>query len=262
MKVIRGRTWPWIVLLIAFMIFYLTPGFTLVLASLVPKVHFTLPIESLSLKWYRVMLESRPICESFWTTIKVALIVATIGTPIGLCSALAYTRYSFRGKSVFKILVFLPLFFNELTLALAMLLTYSYLGIVVSWVTMIFAELVYILPFIVLLISVRLLSYDINLEYAARDLGATPFQVFRKITLPLTSSAIAGAWAFAFLLSWNDYYIATYTGGSDQTVPVLIAGLMQRGFNPSIIALSSTIFLISFSGLLALAIFIYKKFRE
>jgi spermidine/putrescine transport system permease protein len=98
------------------------------------------------------------------------------------------------------------------------------------------------LPFVVLTMNARLESFDFATLEAARDLGASPFQTFRDITFPQIRSAVLGSALLAAALSLDEFVVTWFNIGNEQSIPVLVWGLMRRGVDPSINALASLLF--------------------
>ena len=115
-----------------------------------------------------------------------------------------------------------------------MLLWFNAIGINLSWYTAVFAHLVWITPVVTLVIAIQVYGFDPTLEEAAKDLGATPFQIFRDITLPLLWPGIWSGMLFAFLLSWGNFPLSLYTTGVDNTVPKWLYSKMVAGYTPMV----------------------------
>ena len=99
------------------------------------------------------------------------------------------------------------------------------------------------LPFVILTMNARLETFDFTTLEAARDLGASPFRTFLDITFPLIRPSIIGAALLAAALSLDEFVVTWFNIGSQQTLPVLVWGLMRRGVDPSINAVASVLLL-------------------
>jgi ABC-type spermidine/putrescine transport system permease subunit II len=97
------------------------------------------------------------------------------------------------------------------------------------------------LPFVILTMNARLETFDFSTLEAARDLGASPLQTFRDITLPIIRTAVIGAGLLAIALSLDEFVVTWFNIGNEMTIPVLIWGLLRRGIDPSINALASVV---------------------
>jgi spermidine/putrescine transport system permease protein len=109
---------------------------------------------------------------------------------VGTAGALAFARYDWRGRRLYQRFLLLPVFFPQPVLGLALLLTLTAAGITPTWKTAAFAHLVWVVPIVTLIISIRLYDYDPRQEEAAVDLGASRWQVFRYITWPVIAPGV------------------------------------------------------------------------
>jgi spermidine/putrescine transport system permease protein len=121
------------------------------------------------------------------------------------------------------------------------------------------AHLVWIVPVVVLVISIQVYGFDPALEEAALDLGASRLQVLREVTLPILWPGIWSGALFAFLLSWGNFPLSLYTSGADSTVPEWLYAKMVAGYTPmvptlgTISTLGAATALLVGGGLLALS---------
>ena len=157
--------------------------------------------------------------QLFRTSLAIALCVTVIAVVIALFGARPLPAMKWKGRSIYQKLVLLPIFFSADRARLALLLYFNALGFTMSWQTAVFAHLVEIIPVCTLVISIQVYSFDPALEEAAFDLGATRWQVFREVTLPVLFPGIFSGALFAFLLSWGNFPLSLYTTGADTTLP-------------------------------------------
>jgi spermidine/putrescine transport system permease protein len=119
--------------------------------------------------------------------------------------------------------------------------------------TVIAAHTMFCIAYVVIVVSARLRTMDASLEEAALDLGATEWQTFRKITLPLLMPAVAAAGLLAFTISFDDYVITSMVAGVDsETLPMVIYALARRGSNPVVNAIS-TLIVVGLGALIAIS---------
>ena len=172
------------------------------------------------------------------TSFRIAFVVVIVSVLLATIGALAFARYDWRGRGLFRRLLLLPLFFPQPVLGLALLLYFTALGITPSWRTAAFAHLVWIVPIVTLVISIRLYDYDVIQEDAAFDLGATRLQVFREITLPALAPGIVSGGLFAFLLSWSNLPLSVFTSGADTTLPEWLFSRTATNYSPLVPAVA------------------------
>ncbi|MGH1480635.1 MAG: ABC transporter permease [Geminicoccales bacterium] len=210
------------------------PMLMVALASISRSRFFIFPIKRTSFKWYEETWSSLQIQDSFFTSLTVAACVAVISVILAFFGALAYARYEWKGRSIYQQVLLIPVFFPQAVLGLALQLWFNSLGIQMSWQATVFAQLVWIVPIVTLIIAIQAYGYDPAIEEAAFDLGASRWQIFRDITLPLLGPGIFAGFLFAILLSWGNFPLAYFTSGADVTVPEWLYGKMIGGYTPMV----------------------------
>jgi spermidine/putrescine transport system permease protein len=166
-------------------------------------------------------------------------------------AALATTRTRpWRGMTASYMVVNLPLMVPEIVTAIATLiffaLIYATLGLSLGIGNLMIAHAVFCVPFAYLPIRARLEDMDRTLEQAAADLYATPWQTFRRVTLPLMMPGITAGATLAFVVSFDDFTITLMLAGPGQTtLPIYIWTSLRRGISPEINAMSSILLVIS-----------------
>jgi len=227
----RALIWTWT---LAVLVFLYLPALCILLASLTASRYFLFPIQKWGFDWWRKTFESLEIRQLFANSITIAFCVMVIAVVIAFFGALAFARYNWKGRTVFQKIVLLPIFFPQSVLGLALLLWFNAVGIQTSWMTAIFAHLVWIIPVVTLVISIQVYSFDPALEEAAFDLGASRWQVFREVTLPVLLPGIVSGAFFAFLLSWGNFPLSLFTTGADATIPKYLYAKMVAGYTPGV----------------------------
>lgn len=215
-------------------VFLYLPMAAIALASFSQQRYFRFPIARWTTEWYTKTLESLSVRDLLWTSLSVALLVTVFSVVLAFFGALAFARYEWKGRKLYQRLVLLPIFFPQAVLGLALLLWFSAIGVTTSWHTAVFAHMVWIVPIVVLIMSIQVYSFDPALEEAAFDLGASRWQVLREITLPILSPGIISGGIFAFLLSWGNFPLSLFSTGADQTVPEWLYAKMVSGYTPQV----------------------------
>lgn len=232
----RSLLLAWTVAIVVFM--YL-PMASVFLASINKARYFRFPIEEFGFNWYRDTLEASVTTTIHLTSLYVALFVAVIATVLGFLGALAFARFDWKGRSVYQKIILLPIFFPQAVLGLALLLWFTFIGIIPTWHTAVFAHLVWIVPIVTLVISIQVYGFDASMEEAAYDLGATRWQVLREVTFPALAPGLFSGALFAFLLSWGDFPLSAFTTGADSTVPEWLYSKMTVAYTPMIPVIGS-----------------------
>ena len=229
----------WVVALIAvwtgaIVLFLYIPIFSIGLSSFGNSRYFRVPVKKWSTKWYQETFEANLTADLHITSFYVAGCVAVIAIVLGFFGALAFARYDWKGRLFYQRLIMIPIFFPQAVLGLALLLWYTYVGVLPTWEAAVFAHLVWIAPIVTLVISIQIYGFDVSQEEAAFDLGANRFQVFREVTLPVLAPGLFSGGLFAFLLSWGNFPLSTYTTGADSTVTEWLYTKMGGGYTPMI----------------------------
>lgn len=219
---------------IAVILFVYIPTICITLASFTASRYFQFPITKWGLSWWEKTFSSIEIRQLLSTSITIALCVTVIAVVLAFFGALAFARYDWRGRTIYQKLILLPIFFPQSVLGLALLLWFNTLGLPLSWMTAVFAHLVWIVPVVTLVISIQVYSFDPALEEAAYDLGASRWQVLKEVTLPVLFPGLFSGALFAFLLSWGNFPLSLFTTGADTTVPEYLYAKMVAGYTPGV----------------------------
>lgn len=201
------------------------------------------PLQGFTTGWYADVLSDARITGGLGTTFAIAIPTAIIATVLGGLAALALARYSFRGKWVFAVLLLIPFLIPRIIFAVAQLLALSEFGIERSIATIVGAQVLIILPFTALIITSVLIRLDGRLEEAAADLGASPWQIFRRVQLPLMRNGLIAALFIAMVLSAGEYVVTAFLSGRIQPLAVMIASDFRFSLSPSLNALASLVVL-------------------
>lgn len=196
-----------------------------------------------STKWYGELLRNEAFLDAAFVTLRVALVSATLATVLGTMAAFALVRGGrFFGRTLFSGMIYAPLVMPEVITGLSLLLLFIAIGLDRGVVTIILAHITFAMCFVSVVVSARIATFDKSVEEAALDLGATPFEAFRLVTLPLIAPAVISGWLLAFTLSLDDLVIASFVAGpSSTTLPIKVFSSVRLGVSPEINALSSII---------------------
>ena len=196
-----------------------------------------------STKWYGELLQNEALLDAAWVTLKVGLISSTIATVLGTMAAFVLVRAGrFRGRTLFSGMIYAPLVMPEVITGLSLLLLFIAIGLERGVGTIVLAHATFSMCYVSVVVSSRMATFDESLEEAALDLGCTPLDAFKSVTLPIIAPAVASGWLLAFTLSLDDLVIASFTAGpSSTTLPIKIYSSIRLGVSPEINALSTII---------------------
>ena len=190
------------------------------------------------------------IGDALAKSLEIAAISTLIATALGTVTALALVRYEFSGRAPINFFIFIPLATPEVVLGAALLSFFLNLAVAPGLGTIVIAHIMFNLSFVIVTVRSRLIGFDRSLEEAAQDLGATPFQTFRLVTLPLIMPGVISAALLAFALSIDDFVITDFNNGSTITFPVFIWGAARVAIQPQIYVIASMIFLFTLAMML------------
>jgi len=199
------------------------------------------PLRGFTLDWYNLILHDQRIFKGLLTTMAIAFPVTLITTVLGSMAAIVLTRHQFRLKTLFLGLLILPFFVPKLIFAIAQVTFLSDVGISKGLGTVWISQALIILPFVTVIIASVMVRMDKALEEAAGDLGATPWQTFRMVTLPLMKNGIMAGAFISFVLSNAEYTVSFFTSGRAQPLSVLVASDFRFHLSPSLNALAMLI---------------------
>lgn len=209
-----------------------------------------------STAWYGALLRDPQAMAALRNSLVLALTSAGLATLVGTGLGFGLQRFRFRGQKLLNWILYIPVCIPDIVMAVSLLLFFALVRQWSGWFqlgmpAMILAHVTFQIPFVAIVVRSRLVGLDPLLEEAALDLGATPWQRFRHVTLPLLLPGIVAAALLAFTLSLDDFVISFFTGGpGSTTLPVLIYSSVKRGVTPEINALSTLVILASVAATL------------
>ncbi|WP_170362381.1 ABC transporter permease [Ruegeria arenilitoris] len=194
-----------------------------------------------STKWYGEVIQNEAFLDAAWVTVRVAVFSSTLATILGTAAAYVLVRGGrFLGRTLFSGMIYAPLVMPEVITGLSLLLLFIGIGLDRGILTIVLAHTTFSMCFVSVVVSSRLVTFDKSLEEAALDLGCSPAQAFRLVTLPIIAPAVISGWLLAFTLSLDDLVIASFTSGpSATTLPIKIFSAVRLGVSPEINALST-----------------------
>jgi len=200
--------------------------------------------EGFSLTWYQRLFHEPTIWNALTNSLIVAVYSSVLATILGLTSALSLHKYRSYLQKIHLGIILAPLVMPEILMGISLLFLFLAISVKLSLFTVFLAHTTFCISYITLLIKTRLESLENSIVEAARDLGASSWQVFWKITLPFLTPTLVAGWLLAFTLSLDDFVITFFVvGPGATTLPVYIYSMMKFGAPPLINALSTLILL-------------------
>ena len=244
----------WRLILALFLVFMLGPIVLVVVFSFGSNALIGFPMGALTFDWYLKLVGDTGFHAAFWTSLIVALSTAILSTLTGTLAAFGLMRVAPSvGRAILAALS-LPVLLPPLVVAIAIVVLFVRgVGIGLGVPVVILGHILVTQPFVILIVAARLSRFDESTVEAARDLGATRWQAFRRVTIPLIATALVGAALVSAAISLDDFIIASFTIGGGNTISTFVWGKMRTTLDPSINAIA-TILLLLTVGLSAIAL--------
>ncbi len=190
------------------------------------------------------------LTDALLVSLRLAALATLIATALGTLMALALVRYEFSGRRAANFLIVIPIATPEVVIGSALLSFFLVLGApALGFQTLLIAHVMFCISFVVIVVRSRLIGFDRSLEEAAQDLGASPLETFRLVTLPLIAPGILGGAMLAFALSIDDFVISNFNSGTEVTFPLYIFGAAQRGIPPEVNVVAIILFVVTVAAM-------------
>lgn len=224
------------------------------------------PLTSYSLKWYAEFFGSFRWTSGLINSLEIAFGTMVLSTTFGVLAAWAFVRFSFPFKNALYAILLIPLFMPGVVLGLGMagmFGTMSFAGVTLygsKWL-IILAHSLWAMPIVIMLMESNFRNVDFSIIEASGDLGGRPIRTFFEIVLPMVSSGVVFACAFAFLLSLNEFYMSLLLSDrSSQTLPVLM-WLSLRSASSPILSVAAVVLEVAVFAAMAVVLLWY-RFRQ
>jgi putative spermidine/putrescine transport system permease protein len=237
-------------------LFLLAPILTITIAALTAGSYVSFPPKGITLRWYTGIVHQSDFVTSLKLSLLVAAIAATIGTAVGLATAIALVRHPSRLNRLVWLVVLSPIMLPSIVLGLAFLEFYGRLGYGNSSWALVMSHVVLVTPFAASLIFIGIQTLDPVYERAARSLGAGPWTTLFRVMVPLITWSLVAGWAIAFMISFGDTAVSLFLATPTlTTLPVRIySSLEWSPLDPSLTAIASGLVIITFVILAAASV--------
>ena len=221
--------------------------------------------QGFSWRWFVAASENLQVQEATVRSLVIATLASAIATTVATMAALATTRTRpFRGLLAIYAVINQPLMVPEIVTAVALLIVFAMIKVATGYTGLAYlvaAHAAFCVPFAYLPIRARLEGMDLSYETAAADLYATPWQTFRRVTLPLMGPGIVAGAMLAFVISLDDVIITEFVKSAGQdTLPTYMLGQIRRAVTPEMNAISTA--LLAVTVLLLTAFFVLNRRRR
>jgi spermidine/putrescine transport system permease protein len=242
-------------------LFIFVPVLVLMLFSLQGSQIPVPPFNGPSLRWYAQVLGDGGVTEALWNSVLVAAFSSAVALLLGFLAAFGFARFDFRGSALFRGLITAPLAVSYLIIGMGLLFTFNASGFPKSLLAVGIGHVVINLPLAFAIIYSQMGDHQINIERAARDLGANDWQVLWLVTAPMLWPALFAAFFLSMTFSWDEFVIAFLLTRFEVTLPVEIWNMMRGGLSPKTNAIGSIVFLISIAFVLAAELTVFRRKR-
>ncbi len=174
----------------AVLLFLVVPVLIIVPLSFNASAFLSYPLGGLSLRWYQAFFHSREWLSALGNSLLIAPLATILATVLGVLASIGLVRGEFRGKTVVMAIIVSPMIAPVVIVAVGMFFFFARLSLLNSYVGLVLAHAMLGVPFVVITVTAVLKNYDRNLSRAAASLGAPPWQVLRKVTLPLIAPGV------------------------------------------------------------------------
>jgi spermidine/putrescine transport system permease protein len=193
--------------------------------------------------WYRKLFHNEEMLAAAGNSLVIALVASAVSTVLGTMAGVAMYRYRTRLLSV---LVLTPIAIPEILMGVSLLIFFVMLNLTLGLVSVALAHIAFCIGFVAIVVRARLAGMDESLTEAARDCGATPWQSFRYVTLPLIMPGVIAGALMAFTLSIDDFVITFFTAGAGTvTLPLQIYSMIKIAVTPEVNAISTLLMLLT-----------------
>jgi len=224
------------------LVFLWIPLLVMVALSFMVNTSTLFPFKGVTLANYVATFADASLMRALLHSIEIATIAALIATVLGVLASFALARYDFPYKELYRTLGILPMVIPGVIMGIALLIYFrSLLSVTPGFWTVVVTHSVYGFPFVLLLVTARLYTFDRSLEEAARDLGADPLTTFRDVTFPILAPAIGAGFLFAWIRSFEDFIRAFFVKGTMNVLTTSMFSMIKYGTAPKMNAISSFI---------------------
>jgi spermidine/putrescine transport system permease protein len=228
------------------------PLVILVVFSFNDSIIIALPFKRFTLTWYEQLFRDPNVLGALKNSFVLACLVTPVSLVLGTLAAVAITRYRYRSRALIASLIAAPLVVPDLLIGVGALLFFHRVNVTLSLKTIFAMHVVDFFPVVTAIVAAQLFRFDRGLEEAAVDLGAPPLAVLRRVILPMLGPALGASAIIVFSWSFNDFVVAFFTAGFQQTFPIWVFATLRHAANLPVVNAIATLVTAGQVGLLYL----------
>jgi len=232
-------------------LFLVLPMTIVVPVSLTPERYLSLPHGSFSLRHYEALISDPVWLRSIRDSLVVGLSATMLAVVLGTLTAIGCWRISSRASGMVRMLMLAPMIVPAIVHALGFYQAWVQFGLIDTYIGLIMAHAIKGIPYVVISVSAALVNVELNLEQAARNLGATAWQTLRMVIVPAAMPGVYAGAVFAFVTSWDELVVNLFvTSRNVYTLPRKIWDGIQDNINPAIAAVATVLMLLTVAMML------------
>ena len=212
------------------------------------------PPPGFSLRWYESFFGDARWLAAALNSVVIAAVASSGAMLLGTTAAYGLVRGRFRGKRLIEANFIAPLIVPPVVKAVAIYIAYAKLGLLGTFGGLIVAHMILGVPYVILLMSVAVRSFDERIEQVAASLGAGFPTILRRVVLPNLAPSVAAAWIMAFIVSFDEIIITFFVFGQRDTIPKRMFTSLEQKVDPTITAIATLLVAISVVTLVAVAL--------
>jgi spermidine/putrescine transport system permease protein len=237
----RRSTWLWAAALAGYAFLYLPLAIVVVYSFNDSRLNAEWV--GFTFDWYRKLFNNEEMLVAAGNSLLIGLAASLVSTVLGTMAGMAMYRYRLR---VLPVLVLMPIAIPEILMGVSLLIFFVLLNFTLGLLSVALAHIAFCVGFVAIVVRARLAGMDESLTEAARDCGATPWQAFRYVTLPLIMPGVIAGALMAFTLSIDDFVITFFTAGAGTTtLPLQIYSMIKIAVTPEVNAVSTLLMLLT-----------------
>ena len=227
-------------------LFFYIPIIVLIVYSF-NNAQYSLLWHGFTWQWYSELFIDTDLWIAAYHSLALGIAAATLATMIGTLASVSIYRYRFLGRPILNALVFILILSPEIVIGVSLITLFTICNVPLGFISLLLSHTSFCIPFVIVTLYSRLVSFDKNIFEAAKDLGANDRLILTRIILPLLWQALLASWLLSFTLSLDDVIISYFVAGpAFEILPLKIYSMVRSGIKPEINALCTVLFAITF----------------
>ena len=216
------------------------------------------PPPGFSLRWYAAFFGDPRWLAAAQNSLLVAVAASSAAVLLGGVAAYGLVRGRFRGRALLDGNFMAPLILPQVITAVALYIYFARIGLLGTIFGLIVGHTVLTVPYVILVMSVAIRSFDRRIEQVALSLGAAYPTMLRRVLLPNLAPSAAAAWIFAFIISFDEVIVTLFIAGRFETIPKRMFNELILQVNPTITAIATLLIALSALTVISIALLMHR----